>query len=73
MAYTEQHRQALETALAKGEKRVIFGDRTVEYRSVEELKAALREVKRSLIEQSAAIGSGQRSARQIRIQTRKGT
>ena len=73
MAYTEQHRQALESALAKGEKRVIFGDRTVEYRSVEELKAALREVKRSLIEQAAAGGTGRRAVRQIRIQTSKGT
>lgn len=73
MAYTEQHRLALESALAKGEKRVIFGDRTVEYRSVEELKAALREVKRSLIEQAAAVGSGSRTTRQIRIQTSKGT
>ena len=73
MAYTEQHRQALETALAKGEKRVIFGDRTVEYRSVEELKAALREVKRDLIGQAAVTGSGHRATRQIRVQTAKGT
>ena len=73
MAYTEQHRQALESALAKGEKRVIFGDRTVEYRSVEELKAALREVKRDLIGQAAAVGNGRRATRQIRIQTTKGT
>ena len=38
MAYTEDQLTALETALAKGEKRVTFGDKTVEYRSVEELK-----------------------------------
>ena len=50
MAYTEIQLQALEAALAKGEKRVSFGDKTVEYRSVEELKDAIREVKRGLLE-----------------------
>ena len=35
MAYTEAQLQALETALAKGEHRVSFGDKTVEYRSVD--------------------------------------
>ena len=33
MAYTEAQLTALETALAKGEKRVSFGDKTVEYRT----------------------------------------
>ena len=56
MAYTEVQLQALETALAKGERRVSFGDKTVEYRSVDELKAAIREVKRGILEQAAATG-----------------
>lgn len=34
MAYTNADREALERALAKGERRVTFGDKTVEYRSV---------------------------------------
>ena len=44
MAYTEIQLQALESALAKGERRVTFADKTVEYRSVDELMAAIREV-----------------------------
>ena len=48
--YSEAQLQALETALAKGERRVSFGDKTVEYRSVDELKAAIREVKRGILE-----------------------
>ena len=51
MAYTEEQLSALEAALAKGEKRVTFGDKTVEYRSVEELRQAIFEVERGLYEQ----------------------
>ena len=72
MAYTEVQLQALETALAKGEKRVSFGDKTVEYRSVEELKDAIREVKRGLLEQAAASGLWPSAPRQIRVTTGKG-
>ena len=36
MAHTEDQLTALEAALAKGERRVTFGDKTVEYRTVEE-------------------------------------
>ena len=72
MAYTEAQLQALESALAKGEKRVSFGDKTVEYRSVEELKDAIREVKRGLLEQAAASGLWPGAPRQIRITTGKG-
>ena len=54
MAYTQAHLDALEAALAKGEKRVSFGDKTVEYRTVDELKAAIREVKRGISEQAVA-------------------
>ncbi|CAK0777983.1 Phage tail protein [Gammaproteobacteria bacterium] len=72
MAYTEEHLAALEEALAKGEKLVRFGDKTVEYRSVEELKLAIREVKRDLAEQVSATGFWPRSPRHIRVMTRKG-
>lgn len=72
MALTPEHLQILETALAKGERRVSFGDKTVEYRSVEELKEAIREVKRALHAQAAAAGHGPGAARQIRVQTHKG-
>ncbi|UZR28094.1 phage head-tail joining protein [Methylococcus mesophilus] len=67
MAYSAEHLQALETALARGERRVTFQDRSVEYRSVEELKAAIREVKRGLAAQVGPV------ARQLRITTRKAT
>ena len=56
MAYTIEQLTALEAALAKGEKRVSFGDKTVEYRSVQELKEAMRAVERGLAEQAAATG-----------------
>jgi len=72
MAYTDTQLQALESALAKGEKRVTFGDKTVEYRSVDEIKSAIREVRRGLSEQAAATGLWPGSPRQIRITTTKG-
>jgi hypothetical protein len=73
MAYTQSDLDALQAALAKGEKRVTFGDKTVEYRSVEELQAAIRAVKRDLFEQAAATGLWPGAPRQIRISTSKGT
>ena len=72
MAYTETQLQALEAALAKGERRVSFGDKTVEYRSVDELKAAIREVKRCLLDQATATGLWPGPPRQIRVTTSKG-
>jgi hypothetical protein len=72
MAFTQSHLDALEAALAKGEKRVSFGDKTVEYRTVDELKDAIREVKRGLMEQAAATGLIPGAPRQIRVTTRKG-
>ena len=72
MAYTEDQLTALETALAKGEKRVTFGDKTVEYRSVEELKEAIRAVERGLAEQAAQTGLIPPPAKQIRLTTTKG-
>jgi len=73
MAYTQSALDALQAALAKGEKRVSFGDKTVEYRSVEELQAAIRQVKRDLFEQAVATGLWPGAPRQIRLHTTKGT
>lgn len=73
MAYTEVQLQALEAALAKGERRVTFGDKTVEYRSVEELRIAIRDVRRGLFDQAAATGLWPGAPRQIRLNTSKGT
>ena len=67
MTYTINQLEALKRALATGERRVSFGDKTVEYRSVEELQAAIRAVEAEL-----ARSAGQRPARQIRTTTGKG-
>ena len=72
MAFTEEQLSALEGALAKGEKRVSFGDKTVEYRSVEEIKEAIQAVERGLAEQAAHTGLIPAPARQIRVITGKG-
>ena len=72
MAYTEDQLTALEAALAKGEKRVTFGDKTVEYRSVEELKDAIRAVERGLSAQAANTGLIPPAPRHIRVLTGKG-
>ncbi len=73
MAYTQEQVSALESALAKGERRVSFGDKTVEYRSVDELRAALLEVRRGFFQQAVDTGLWPRAPRQIQIQTSKGT
>ncbi len=67
MSYTTTQLEALKKALATGERRVSFGDKTVEYRSVEELQAAIRTVEAELARES-----GQRPTRQIRVTTSKG-
>lgn len=72
MAYTQAHLDALEAALARGERRVTFGDKTVEYRSIDELQAAIAAVKRDLFEQATASGLWPGAPRQIRIITGKG-
>ena len=53
--------------MATGERRVSFGDKTVEYRSVEELQAAIRTV-----EAEIARNTGASPKRQIRVTTAKG-
>ena len=65
--YTEQQLQALRDALANGARRVRFGDREIEYRSVEELKAAI-----AVAEADVAKNSGAPVIRQIRVGTQKG-
>ena len=72
MVYTQAHLDDLELALLKGERRVSFGDKTVEYRSVDELKAAIAIVKRDIFEQASATGLWPGAPRQIRVTTRKG-
>lgn len=70
--YTEAQLQALRDALAKGEKRVTFADKTVEYRTVEELKAAIHEVEVAQHRDAVATGLWPRAPRQIRVTTKKG-
>jgi hypothetical protein len=65
--YTEQQLEALRTALAGGVRRVRFGEREIEYRTVEELKAAI-----AAAEAELAKASGRSAIRQIRVSTEKG-
>lgn len=67
MTYTTTQLDALKRALATGERRVSFGDKTVEYRSIEELQAAIRTVEAEL-----ARDAGTSLKRQIRVTTAKG-
>jgi len=73
MSFSQTQLEALQTALTQGERRVTFGDKTVEYRSVDELRLAIREVKKGLLEQAAATGLWPGAPRQILINTSKGT
>ena len=68
MTYTTTELDALKRALATGERRVSFGDKTIEYRSVEELQTAIRTV-----ETEIARNSGKSLVRQLRVTTRKAT
>jgi hypothetical protein len=70
--YTEAQLQALRDSLARGEKRVSFGDKTVEYRTVDELKAAIAEVEAVMHKDAVATGLYPRAPRQIRVTTGKG-
>lgn len=70
--YTEEQLQALRDALAKGERRVTFADKTVEYRSVEELEKAIAAVEAALHAEAVAAGFAARAQRQIRVTTGKG-
>jgi hypothetical protein len=64
--YTEAQRDALREAIASGVLRVSYDGRTVEYRSLADLRDALREVE-------GALDPGRRRpVRQIRIFADKG-
>jgi hypothetical protein len=65
--YTEQQLQALRDALASGVRRVKFGDRELEFRGVDELKAAI-----AAAEAEVAKSTDKPTVRQIRISTQKG-
>jgi len=56
MAYTKAHLDAVERAIARGEKIVRYSDRTVEYRTVDELIKA-----RDLIRTELTNAAGPRS------------
>ncbi len=73
MSYTPEHLAALERALATGEQRVTFGDRTVEYRSIDDLIAAIGVVRRGLEEQAIAAGTVKRRPRRVVVHTDKAT
>ena len=70
--YTEAQLQALRDSLARGERRVTFGDKTVEYRTVEELKQAIAEVEAAMHKDAVATGIYPRAPRQVRVVTGKG-
>lgn len=72
MAYTLEQLEALEGALVRGEQRVTFADKTVEYRTVDELKEAIRLVKVALAQQAADTGLVPPVVRQVRVTTSKG-
>ena len=62
MTYTITQRDALRAAIASGVLRLSYDGKTVEYRSLSDLKAALAEV-----EQGLAKDSGQPQTRRIKI------
>lgn len=61
MSFTPKHLEAVEAAIARGEKIVRYADRTVEYRDVSELLKAREEIR------SALASSGSARSRVIRI------
>ncbi|MEX3777822.1 hypothetical protein QIW53_13325 [Pseudomonas fluorescens] len=60
MSFTQKHLDAVEAAIARGEKVVRYTDRTVEYRTVDELLKAREEIRTSL---SSAAGPRSRAVR----------
>lgn len=60
MAYTEQQLIAVEQAITRGERVVRYADRTVEYRSVDELMKVRDQIRSSLAD---AVGPRSRVVR----------
>ncbi|MCC6389136.1 MAG: hypothetical protein IT167_00940 [Bryobacterales bacterium] len=67
MAWTQAHLDAIEAAIASGELTVRFGDRTVTYRSMDELLQA-----RAVIKEALAAQAGTTPDRYSFAQTSKG-
>jgi len=53
MAFTQKHLDAVEEAIARGEKVVRYTDRNVEYRTVDELLQARDQIRTSLLSSAA--------------------
>ncbi|MBI3143811.1 MAG: hypothetical protein HYZ18_00790 [Pseudogulbenkiania sp.] len=62
MAFTQPQLDAIERALARGERVVQYADRRVEYRSVDELIRLRDTIKRDLAAQN-----GQQGSRMVRL------
>ena len=67
MPYTEQQLQDLRDAFASKARRVRFGDREIEYRTLDELQTVIRAAELEIARQN-----GTPIVRQIRISTNKG-
>ena len=64
--------EALKDALVRGEKEVSINDKHIVYRSIPELREAIREVELRLSRKQRASGRKPAIARQIRLHTGKG-
>ena len=60
MSFTQKHLDAVEAAIARGERTVRYADRTVEYRTIDELLKARDQIRSSLV---AATGARSRVIR----------
>lgn len=67
LATLQARKEALEKVIASGQLQVRFADRTVVYRSMEEMKQAL-----SLLETQIAVAQGRKRTRQVRVNSAKG-
>lgn len=63
---------ALKEALIRGEKEIVINDKRVVYRSVSELREAIRDIEIRLLRANAKKGRIAPAARQIRLNTSKG-
>ena len=72
MDVTADDLNALKDALIKGEREVSINDKRVIYRSVPELREAIREIEERLLKVKMKAGRVASVPRQIRLDTRKG-